>query len=294
MLVLLRMSVGWHILYEGLWKHEQQDFSADGYLSMASGPFADYFRYEVMEDFEGRKHLDLQWNVDRMTKYRDAFVAQAKLDDADKAKADQILETRKKNVENFLAEKTNATLFANHFAAWDELKADKEKLKKGGTSFEAQRVWDAQQDLRKEARAWIGWIDDQHDALHSDLAGLLPSARRAERVKPSITEIIADKSLFVTYSSIAIGACMIGGLFTRLASLGGGIFLLMIVAAKWQWPGHYAPPAHPSQGHSLYVTKEFIEMMVCFAMATLPTGRWAGLDYFLHGLIVRPFMRNKD
>jgi len=117
------------------------------------------------------------------------------------------------------------------------------------------------------------------------------AGRRALAEEPGI---FTAKNRFVTTPSIAIGACMIGGLFTRLASLGGGIFLLMIVAAKWQWPGHYAPPAHPSQGHSLYVTKEFIEMMVCFTMATLPTGRWAGLDYFLHGLIVRPFMRNKD
>jgi len=295
-LVLLRMTVGWHILYEGIWKYQQQDFSADGYLSMASGPFADYFHDEVMEDFEGRKHLTEEWNVAKLTAYHDRFVAHAKLDDAAKSEAAKALEQRKKNIKVFLSEKTNAMLFGDYSVQWDGLKKQKDELRRsgGGTSFEAQRLWEAEQKLRAEGRPWVKWIDDQHDALRDDLNGLLPKERRGEPLKPSIKEIFTDTNLFVTYMSIAIGVCMIVGLFTRLASLGGAVFLLMIVAAKWQWPGYYAPPAHPAQGHSLYVTKEFIEMMCCFTLATLPTGRWAGLDYFLHGLLVRPFMRNKD
>jgi len=290
------MTVGWHILYEGIWKYQQQDFSADGYLSMASGPFADDFHYKVMDDFEGRKHLSAEWNIEKATKYRDRFVAQMNIEGDAQTKADQRLEDRKKNFTDFFADKTNAGLFADYFQQWDKLKEQKAELKKkgGGTSFESQRIWEAEQKLRSEARPWLGWVDDQHDGFHNDLRELQPVAEQGKPLRPSIKEIFSEPALFVTYSSIAIGICMIAGLFTRLASLGGGIFLLMIVAAKWEWPGYYAPPAHPAQGHSLYITKEFIEMMCCFTLATLPTGRWAGFDYFLHGIFVRPFLRNKD
>jgi len=296
MLVLLRMTVGWHILYEGIWKYQQQDFSADGYLSMASGPFADYYRTEVMEDFEGRKHLDEKWNLDKLQSYYDRFLAQMKLDDAAKTEAAKHLEERKQNIKDFLAEKTNAMLFGDYAVQWEGIKKQKAELDKsgGGTSFQSERIWKAEQSLRREGRPWVDWIDNQHDALRDDLNQLLPMERRGSPLRPSIQEIFTDKNLFVTYSSIAIGVCMIVGLLSRLASLGGAILLVNIVAAKWDWPRHYSPPAHPAQGHSLFITKEFIEMMCCFTLATLPTGRWAGFDYFLHGLFVRPFMRNKD
>lgn len=103
-----------------------------------------------------------------------------------------------------------------------------------------------------------------------------------------------DNDLLVTYLNIAIGACLILGLFSRLAALGGGLFLAIIVAATWQWPGYYSPPLHPAQGHSLFVTKEFVEMMACFALAAIPTGRWGGLDFFIHYGLVRPLLVEKD
>jgi hypothetical protein len=44
----------------------------------------------------------------------------------------------------------------------------------------------------------------------------------------------------------------------------------------------------------LFVTKEFIEMMCCLVLATTPVGRWGGLDFFIHNLLVRPFLVKKD
>ncbi len=47
-LVLLRISIGWQLLYEGLWKVNSTStatpWSAEGYLKNARGPFRDYFR----------------------------------------------------------------------------------------------------------------------------------------------------------------------------------------------------------------------------------------------------------
>jgi len=41
--VLLRVLIGWHFLYEGLAKLSQPDWSAAGFLKQARGPLADLF-----------------------------------------------------------------------------------------------------------------------------------------------------------------------------------------------------------------------------------------------------------
>ncbi len=135
---------------------------------------------------------------------------------------------------------------------------------------------------------------ERRAGLKADLSSLLPADRRGEEVSQTFREKLADRDLMVTYACIAIGLCLMAGLFTRLSALGGGLFLAMIVASRWEWGGYYAPPTHPAQGHSLYVTKEFIEMMCCFVLATLPVGRWAGLDFIIHNLLIRPFLVKKD
>ena len=45
-LILLRMAIGWHFLYEGLWKLMQQDgWSCASYLGAAQGPLAPMFKW---------------------------------------------------------------------------------------------------------------------------------------------------------------------------------------------------------------------------------------------------------
>ena len=91
-----------------------------------------------------------------------------------------------------------------------------------------------------------------------------------------------------TYGLIAIGLCLMVGLFTRLAALGGAIFLLTaVILAQVSWPG-YLPQLPPSAGHSLIINKEVIEMLVLFALASTSVGRWGGLDFFVHHLVTLP------
>jgi len=43
----------------------------------------------------------------------------------------------------------------------------------------------------------------------------------------------------------------------------------------------YLPESPKSEGHYLYVNKNIIEMIALLALASLQTGRWAGLDGIL-------------
>lgn len=55
-MVLLRVAIGWHFFYEGVWKLKQDDWRATSYLVMSMGPLRDVFRMMV-PDVDGLEQL---------------------------------------------------------------------------------------------------------------------------------------------------------------------------------------------------------------------------------------------
>lgn len=82
----------------------------------------------------------------------------------------------------------------------------------------------------------------------------------------------------------AVGTCLILGLFTRCACLGGALFLLSVYAFMPALP--WLPVSPRAEGHYFFVNKNLVEMLALLALATTPSGRWAGLDGLLR--IFRP------
>jgi len=59
MIVLLRVGIGWHFLYEGVYKFEPaSDFSAEGFLGFAKGPTAELY-YWMLPDIDGVQRLEI-------------------------------------------------------------------------------------------------------------------------------------------------------------------------------------------------------------------------------------------
>ncbi len=76
LMVILRMSLGCHFLYEGVWKIKHPQFSAKGFLTQAKGPAAPIF-YAMLPDLDGRERLKIervvsgQGSLDAWRKVRD-------------------------------------------------------------------------------------------------------------------------------------------------------------------------------------------------------------------------------
>jgi uncharacterized membrane protein YphA (DoxX/SURF4 family) len=87
------------------------------------------------------------------------------------------------------------------------------------------------------------------------------------------------------YSLAAIGFCLLAGLLTRAAALGGAAFLSLIYLAMPPWPG--LPPNPLENGHFFIVDKNLVELLACLALAALPTGHWVGVDALLFGWLRR-------
>jgi uncharacterized membrane protein YphA (DoxX/SURF4 family) len=282
MLVLLRVTIGWHFLYQGLWKLENPDFSSAGFLSNAKGPLAEQY-HELIPDFWGRKRLNEEQALKAIDQRRRQFGEQFELTEEESRLADRVAQMRKDQLRQFFADNKEAIETYFH-----DLRRLQEARAGPGSAlaFEKKRQWDKQQELQRKLKEWTAQLDQWTDEYRDDLAGLLKNNR--QKVASLFDSSSFSMDDFITLSNIAIGACLMAGLFTRLASLGGALFLLTIVLAQPEWPGVY-PPAPAPAGRSFLVTKEVVEMMAMLALAALPVGRWAGLDFFIHYLVVRPF-----
>ena len=88
----------------------------------------------------------------------------------------------------------------------------------------------------------------------------------------------------VIWGLIVLGALMMAGLFSRTASFGAAVMLLMFYLAMPPFPG---VPEAPGLDHSLIVNKNLIECLACLALASLPTGRWLGIDALIRRFVWR-------
>lgn len=83
LIVVLRLSIGWQFLYEGLWKYDTLNspapWSAEGYLKAAQGPFRDRYR-GMTGDPDDLNWLDHDQMTQRWTNWRTRFTSHYQLD----------------------------------------------------------------------------------------------------------------------------------------------------------------------------------------------------------------------
>jgi uncharacterized membrane protein YphA (DoxX/SURF4 family) len=340
MLVLLRITIGWHFLYQGLAKLDDPDFSSAGFLSQSKGPLAGYYR-RLLPD--ARQQLDpapaphengalaagppignSKGPAERAVRRRAQFVERVDADlkafqelykpspeqfaraeqfaAACRAQVDEFLDEIQPDIEKYLHEwqlldavrglpSTDGQPIDKR--ATDEKAADKTTAVSPSVPFQQERIWKKQLELQGQAKTWLAELDRFHREFRQGLDGLLEQDQRARGPIKQPSKRIEQVDLAVSWGVAAIGACLLAGLFTRFSCLAGGLFLLSIVLAQPDWPGLYPPP-HPSVGRSLFVNKEFVEMMALFALATTRVGRWGGLDFFVHYWFIRPLFGKRD
>ncbi|HEY2826603.1 MAG TPA: hypothetical protein VGJ04_03300 [Pirellulales bacterium] len=82
----------------------------------------------------------------------------------------------------------------------------------------------------------------------------------------------------ITWLLIVGGGLLMVGLFTRLSALALALFLMAVIATQ--------PPWIAGTVETYY---QGVECVALLALATSPVGRWAGLDFFVHYVLLWPF-----
>jgi uncharacterized membrane protein YphA (DoxX/SURF4 family) len=312
-LVALRLALGCHFLYEGVWKIKHHDeFSAEPFLTQAKGPLSCLFyamvpdinareRLHVKKDSEGNKSINSDGIAERWNSYREDFLkyyrpGNAADEDARaahdllKTDVDRSYEKFKKQLDDYLKE--NVDEIDAYFGSLDRFEKDEERHQ--GAPYQKQRRWERMMVLRTEANKWIQDIESQEQAYKNELYSHLKKEQKQQGNPPASWnpfrwEQMEQINFAVTYGLTAIGICLMLGLGTTPAALGGAAFMCFVVMTQPAFPGIY-PPDSPIVGHALLVNKDFIEMLALLTIAATPAGQWGGLDFYLYRWFVNPIL----
>ena len=98
-------------------------------------------------------------------------------------------------------------------------------------------------------------------------------------------QLLDNANLITMYGLTVVGLLLMLGLFTRLAAAGGIFFILLFYLCNPPFIGYFY--AIPTEGTYLIVNKNVVELCALVVILLTGTGRFAGLDGILHGLVVR-------
>ena len=315
-LLALRLAIGWHFLFEGLHKiHSHivgptewnRPFSSEPYFAAAQGPFGEYVRKTQLGD----PHKTI---TTLLTPGDEAFVQQfaKKTTPAEQAELTPAAASAILNAAIPDPEKRTEAKAA--FARWvfgvdrrdaevahvssgdvpqsapDRLRhlalmrglvqqlEDRQRLGLGnGMGFDQKRLAAARSELRAAETRLAADAESYLAELITAAGGTPP---------PPVPKPIERADELTMYAITAIGACLLFGLFTPLACLGGAGFLVLTYLTHPPFPWYPLPPN--TEGNPLFVNKNVIECLALLVIAVHPTGRWLGLDAILCQLFKLP------
>jgi thiosulfate dehydrogenase (quinone) large subunit len=97
--------------------------------------------------------------------------------------------------------------------------------------------------------------------------------------------LLANADLITMWGLTLVGAFLILGLFTRLASLAGIGLVLLFYLCNPPFVGYFY--SIPTEGSYLIVNKNLVEVCALVVILVTGSGRFAGLDRILHGFFAR-------
>lgn len=320
-LVALRIAVGWHLTVEGLEKIKNPGWSSEGYLRESYGPFAERFRTiagdrvldRVVVDGEKLPPLlDREWSA-----YFDAFVGHYGLGIDQQKIADEKLSQRKADAATKLTTATwpvpiATTLTSPVVRDWTvpesvehyrSLVAEVRRIETDRIPVEGKKAWELLKKAKSDANKERAELKKIADGLTAEMRKALDEVLTPEQKKaaaplppyaappvqiswdPRTWSTIEGADWIMKHGLLVAGACLIFGLFTRLAAFVAAglvtlIFLAMMPLPNWPLPAQ-------SEGNYLYVNKTLIEVLALMCLAFIPTGRWVGVDGILH--VFNPF-----
>jgi uncharacterized membrane protein YphA (DoxX/SURF4 family) len=141
--------------------------------------------------------------------------------------------------------------------------------------FEKDRVAAKKKELAGKPGPWINDLMYVESWLRSSLDQIAGSEAVAKNPLPEPVPTYKKIDPIVIWLLMIGGACLIVGLFTRLAAFALGVFLLSVVLLQPFWVADAVKTTY----------FEWVEVLALFTLATTGIGRYAGLDYFIHALL---------
>lgn len=273
MLVLLRLTIGWHFYSEGIEKHQKGNWDATPFFANARGPFAEDFR-RLVWDGDGKMRRNMEEVKIWLALYRDRVIqhygfseaqqTQAKLNYVAAVKAHQkVLEDNKQDLQEY-----DLGLKRIQKLERDPARNGVAGLREQRDTIRRERQGKIQPTFDAITRVWKNYETAQNSIATSEQKKKPTLALGKPRVTLVDTNMI---NAMMPIFDIVVGLCLLVGLFTPVAALAAAGFLGSVFLSQF-------PPV-TGPGSSYY---QLIEGMACLVLAGTAAGRFAGLDYFLH------------
>jgi uncharacterized membrane protein YphA (DoxX/SURF4 family) len=213
----------------------------------------------------------------------DKFKNVAGLSDAQKQKADKALHDRLEALAGYLSdEEENITAYRHDLYRLDNWRKSPEAR---SLPFYQSRIATKNTETGAQLKGWLAEVAAMDDGYHDDLEKVLTPEQQTQANTVSAvhaatydgTQARLDKlNVVVTAVIIGVGICLLLGLFTRIASILGFLFLFGVVASQPFWIADAVPTMN-----------FYIEMAGLLVLAGTRAGRWFGLDYFTYAMFHR-------
>jgi uncharacterized membrane protein YphA (DoxX/SURF4 family) len=346
-LIALRIAVGWHFLYEGLWKIDS-DTGATAYAtswyplqsSLARMKDPDAWYDEVVKTFKARNEALTEQQKGRLAELRDKIKVSGKvefdwayvketlqiaappegerftalpflqqsngplrpafrglvrdidgLDRLTLASAQAALDGRceeiakhygfsaeqraklgqaRDGIKAAFAEAWNAPDVQTRLADYRLMRRRAANTPNSGAPFHHERLAQDRQKLDLIAGELLAMVNEPGDELAVQAHTIATVAQMANGPVPRPSSPVDWIDRSMKYGLVAIGACLMLGIFTRWAAIAAALQLLMFYLASPPWPGL---PGATMGGHYLYVDRNLIELIAAGAIAASAGGR---------------------
>ncbi len=211
------------------------------------------------------------------------FRTAAGITDAQRAEAEKALASRLDELSDYIASVEQDVAVYRHelwrLANW------RQSPEGGEVPFYGQRIAAKTGETTAAAAGWREQVRLLEEGLRDDLSAILTSEQRNEPATASTVEKALEDpnqhalnfiNTTATAVTIGVGACLILGLFTRLASIVGALFLFGVIASQPFWISGTAPTINYC-----------VELAALLVLAGTGAGRWAGMDGCLGALFGR-------
>jgi uncharacterized membrane protein YphA (DoxX/SURF4 family) len=279
-------------------------FSAEGFLKQAVGPLAGFFQGFVPGFYDWQSLLSTPRSAlaeglptaageqsagDRppyaawmeqvaagFQRQQAAFARLSGVTEDQVARSKERLEFRLQQMRDYLAGESSAIAEFQHelwrLAEWEAAP------EAAGLPFQEERIAEKRAELSAQPLSWVRQVEGIQRGLQDDLRGLVtPEQDAKSNLAAQVSRATADPrqvslermNKFITAAITGIGVCLMLGLLTRLAALGGAAFLLMVMATQPPWV------------EGAVTTMFFYQLVEVAALAVLAVagaGQWAGID----------------
>jgi uncharacterized membrane protein YphA (DoxX/SURF4 family) len=117
-------------------------------------------------------------------------------------------------------------------------------------------------------------------AFEKDIDGLATDAQRKLGPLPTPQTDLKKLDTVIPWVLLVGGACLVAGLFTRTAALVLALFLGSVILSQPPWIAGSV---------TMLFNYQLVEFIALLVLATSHVGRWGGLDFFVHHVLLRPF-----